>query len=96
MTPMNSATLDRFGRIVIPRDIRQRHGWQAGTQLELRDGPQGLEVLPAAPAASVPTGWAWQDGMLVCVAAATGEIGDLAALRDGLDAARDRDLGGMP
>lgn len=96
MVPMSSATLDRFGRIVIPRDIRQRHGWQAGTQLELRDGAQGLEVLAAAAAATVPAGWAWQDGMLVCVAAASGDLGDLAALRDGLDDARDRELGGMP
>ena len=92
---MTTATLDRFGRIVIPRDMRQRHGWRPGTSLELRDGPSGIEVIPVSSAAEqAPSGWAWHDGVLVCTAAATADITDIAALRDSLDAQRDHELSG--
>jgi AbrB family looped-hinge helix DNA binding protein len=94
---MTTATLDRFGRIVIPRAMRQRHGWRPGTALELRDGPSGIEVVPVSSAAGqAPVGWAWQDGVLVCTAAATADITDVAALRDSLDAQRDQELSGFP
>jgi len=90
---MSSATLDRFGRIVIPSALRQRHGWKPGVELELRDGPDGISLVAVRSAAPAPAGWAWQDGMLVCTATATVDITDLAAFRDGLDAQRDAELG---
>jgi len=93
---MTSATIDRFGRIVIPRALRQRHGWRPGTELELRDGPGGLEVTAVDAGKDPPPGWAWVDGLLVCTATATGNLTDLAAIRDGLDVERDRVLGGFP
>lgn len=93
---MLQATLDRFGRIVIPRDIRQRHGWRPGTPLGLRDGPGGLEVFPIQSDESAPQGWAWKEGVLVCDAQPTGDISDIAGLRDSLDTQRDRELEGSP
>jgi AbrB family looped-hinge helix DNA binding protein len=92
---MVTATLDKFGRIVIPRDIRQRHGWRPGTELVLRDSPRGLELADSADAEAAPSGWAWRDGMLVCISAATSDIGDISAFREALDTERDRDLGGL-
>ena len=91
---MATATLDRFGRIVIPRDMRQRHGWRPGTSLELRDGPSGIEVVPVPAVEYVPEGWAWRNSVLVCTAAATADLSDIAAMRDALDAQRDRELSG--
>lgn len=35
-----------------------------------------------------PLGWAWQDGVLVCTAAATADISDIATLRDELPVLR--------
>lgn len=92
---MITATLDRFGRIVIPRALRQRHGWRSGTVLAIEDGPQGLAVTASVTEPAAPAGWAWRDGMLVCTASADGDLTDIGAQRDALDAERDRDLGGM-
>ena len=93
---MTTVTLDRFGRIVIPRELRQRHGWRPGTVLELRDGPDGCAVGPVPEPAVTAAGLEWRDGLLVCTATASADITDLAALRDALDAERDRDLSGLP
>ena len=93
---MTTVTLDRFGRIVIPRDLRQRHGWRSGTILELRDGPDGCAVGPVPAPDATAAGLEWRDGLLVCTSAATADITDLAGLRDALDAERDRALSGLP
>jgi AbrB family looped-hinge helix DNA binding protein len=93
---MTTVTLDRFGRIVIPHALRERHGWRPGTTLELHDGPDGVAVTPVQSHDATPAGWVWQDGLLVCTATPTGDLTDLAALRDALDVARDRELSGLP
>lgn len=93
---MTTVTLDRFGRIVIPRELRQRHGWRAGTVLELQDGPDGCAVGSMPTRTTPPAGLEWRDGLLVCSATATADITDLAGWRDRLDAERDRDLSGLP
>lgn len=92
---MTTVTLDRFGRIVIPRELRQRHGWRPGTILELQDGPDGCAVGSVRTCAPPPEGLEWREGLLVCPATATADISDLAAFRDTLDAERDRDLSGL-
>jgi AbrB family looped-hinge helix DNA binding protein len=35
-------TIDRAGRIVVPKEIRQRLGLRAGTELEIVDHPDGI------------------------------------------------------
>ena len=92
---MTTVTLDRFGRIVIPQALRQRHGWRPGTTLQLRDGPDGFEVFPLQGHDDAPSGWAWRDGLLVCTATATGDLTDVAAIRDAGDAVRDQELSGL-
>lgn len=92
---MPTVTLDRFGRVVIPKSLRQRHGWRAGTTLTIHDGPDGLSLQSADAQAAAPPGWVWQDGLLVSTATPTADISDLTAIRDALDAERDRELGGM-
>jgi len=34
--------IDSAGRIVVPKPTRLRHGWQAGTELEIREAPDGI------------------------------------------------------
>lgn len=92
---MTTVTLDRFGRIVIPHEVRRRHGWRPGTTLELHDGPDGFAATPVQDHDAAPAGWAWRDGLLVCTATALGDLTDVVALRDALDADRDRELSGL-
>ena len=38
------ATLDRFGRIVVPKAIRDRHGLVPGTELEIEDSDERITL----------------------------------------------------
>ncbi len=38
------------GQIVMPRELRERHGWAAGTTLEAVETPDGVLVRDAVPA----------------------------------------------
>ena len=40
------ATLDRFGRIVIPKKIRDDFNLQAGTQINFEESEQGIILKP--------------------------------------------------
>lgn len=44
----SDVTIDRFGRILIPKALRQRHGWNSGLALRLEPDGEGLRVVPAA------------------------------------------------
>lgn len=45
---MTILAIDRFGRVVIPKDIRDRHGWVAGTTLLLREEEHAVHLEPTA------------------------------------------------
>jgi AbrB family looped-hinge helix DNA binding protein len=45
---MTTLAIDRFGRVVIPKDIRDRHGWVAGTTLVLREDEHAVHLEPTA------------------------------------------------
>jgi hypothetical protein len=90
---MPQLSLDRFGRLVIPRAVRQRHGWRAGTVLELREGPDGLVQLCEATA-TAPPGWAWDHGLLIALGQADGDL-DVAKINAQLEQNRDSSLGGI-
>jgi bifunctional DNA-binding transcriptional regulator/antitoxin component of YhaV-PrlF toxin-antitoxin module len=95
-----TALVDRFGRVVIPRDIRQRHGWGPGVPLRFIDGPDGLTITSADHAAAeaprAPDGLAWVDGLLVATGDVPPDAQDLLAHMRHLDAQRDQDLFGGP
>jgi AbrB family looped-hinge helix DNA binding protein len=47
---MTRARLSTKGQLVIPKEMRERHGWSAGTELEVVDGGTHLLILtPTAP-----------------------------------------------
>lgn len=41
-------TVDRFGRVVIPKALRDRYGWAAGSDIEVREEEDSLRLLPSA------------------------------------------------
>lgn len=61
---MVEVTIDRFGRIVIPKAIRDRHGWRPGCRLGLDDGETDLHVQMLDPA-NAGRGLVIEDGRLV-------------------------------
>jgi len=42
-----AVTVSSKGRIVIPKKIRDRHGWKAGAELVVVDTPQGVLIRTA-------------------------------------------------
>jgi len=63
-------TLDRFGRIVVPKDIRDRLGLKPGSEVELDE--QGAEVV--LKPAEHPTPLRIEQGVLVFGGSATGDL----------------------
>lgn len=79
------ATLDRFGRIVIPKRVREEFGLDPGTVLEI-EGDEGRIVL--SPRRDEPD-LVREDGVLVF----TGEaVGDLESAVEALRHRRSRDV----
>lgn len=62
-------TLDKLGRIVIPRRVRQSMGLEAGTVLRIEESADGivLKQLPDGPRTRL------QDGVLVVSGEVTGD-----------------------
>jgi AbrB family looped-hinge helix DNA binding protein len=53
-------TMDKAGRMVLPRVIRERLGLSGPAQLELVDAPDGVVLRPVGPDVLVtrdPSGW---------------------------------------
>lgn len=55
------ATIDAGGRVVVPKDIRERLGLRPGTQVELTEIDGALEINPVV----TPTSVAERDGVIV-------------------------------
>jgi bifunctional DNA-binding transcriptional regulator/antitoxin component of YhaV-PrlF toxin-antitoxin module len=48
---MATIRMDKKGRLDLPRELRDSHRWQAGTEFTLEDRPEGLLLRPlGAPA----------------------------------------------
>jgi AbrB family looped-hinge helix DNA binding protein len=63
-------TVDRFGRIVIPKEVRDRHGLLPGSELEIEDSADSivLRVLADLP------GLLEKEGVLVFRGRAAGDL----------------------
>lgn len=62
------ASLDRFGRVVVPKDIRDRQGPQPGRKLRLKES--AIVLKPVEQGSSVMM----KEGILVFSGTATGNI----------------------
>lgn len=72
---MAEATLDEFGRIVIPKRIRSRLGLHRGSKLSIDESGEGILLRPAGLESPLKL----IDGVLVFCGRATGDIEDAAS-----------------
>jgi AbrB family looped-hinge helix DNA binding protein len=61
---MDAITIDRFGRVLIPKAVRDRLGWAPGTVLQLDVGPEAI-ALAAADQGAGDQGITLRDGRVV-------------------------------
>ena len=87
-----NATVDRFGRLVVPKRLRTRLGWRAGTRVRLVPTRRGVEVLAEESAPPAPPGLRWDNGLLVAAGTFGAKPPDLTKLRRRLEAARDLEI----
>ena len=45
---MSRTRLSTKGQLIIPLEVRERHGWTAGTELEVADAGDGVVIRPVA------------------------------------------------
>ena len=62
--------VDRFGRIVIPKLLRDRHGLEAGSEIEIEDSGETLTLRIVSP----QPGLVEKEGIMVFRGSATGDI----------------------
>lgn len=58
------ATIDAGGRIVVPKEIRERLGLTPGSRVELVEADGHLEISPA----TIPVTLASKDGVIIAIA----------------------------
>jgi AbrB family looped-hinge helix DNA binding protein len=66
------ATLDRFGRIVIPKKIRDNFNLQAGTQIYIEETEQAIILTPKNGEPNL----FWKDGVLVFSGVPMGDLSE--------------------
>ena len=47
---METTTLSTKGQLILPKTIRDAHGWDAGTQFVVEEAPGGVVLRPLTPA----------------------------------------------
>lgn len=65
-------SLDRFGRLVVPKEIRDKFGWRAGAEIEIEECEDEVVLKPAGKETPLRI----EDGVLVFTGAATGDLVD--------------------
>ena len=82
-------TVDRFGRVVVPKSMRTRLGLRAGSQVVIEEEGDRIVLRPASEEPALTL----KDGILVFTGAAEGDLeAAVTAVRD----ARARQLAGIP
>lgn len=82
-------TVDRFGRVVVPKSMRDRLGLRAGAAIEIEEADGRLSLRPIEDTAPL----IMKEGVLVFGGAAIGDLeAAVAADRD----ERSRRIAGMP
>ena len=64
--------VDRFGRIVIPKKIRDDFNLKAGSQIRFEETEQGIVLKPVHGEPNLH----WKDGLLVFSGSGLGDLGD--------------------
>jgi len=82
-------SIDKFGRVVVPKQMRQRHGLLPGTEIIVEDTDEAIVLKPIAD----QSGLVEKDGLMVFRGRA---MGDLDAAMHGQRTDRLRTAGGIP
>jgi len=77
-------TIDSGGRVVIPKEVRERLGLRPGSRIVLTEMEGRLEISPA----TTPVGLVDQGGVLVAVAEVDLPVLTAEQARDAVEAAR--------
>lgn len=83
-------TLDKLGRVVLPKPLRARYGLRPGTELEVSEGAQEFALRPARSSPSLVE----IDGILVHQGVPQGELDIAKAIHEDREE-RFRHLSGM-
>ena len=67
--------VDRFGRIVIPKKIREHFNLEAGTQVRFEESEEGIVLKPVHGEPNLH----WKEGVLVFSGSALGDLSDAIA-----------------
>jgi AbrB family looped-hinge helix DNA binding protein len=67
--------VDRFGRIVIPKKIREEFNLEAGTQIRFEESDQGIVLKPVRGEPNLH----WKNGVLVFSGSALGNLSEALA-----------------
>jgi len=84
-------TLDRMGRIVVPKAIRDRFALKPGDELELSMEPDGIRLRPAVLASP----FSEEGGLLVCSSEVPPAVWDIGAFLDEQRTVRSTETGGL-
>jgi AbrB family looped-hinge helix DNA binding protein len=68
-------TVDKFGRVVIPKKIRDEHDLEPGTQVRIEEKDDGIILIPVRGEHNLRS----KDGVLVYTGMPTGDIGDVVS-----------------
>ncbi|MBI5075525.1 MAG: AbrB/MazE/SpoVT family DNA-binding domain-containing protein [Nitrospirae bacterium] len=63
-------TIDRFGRVVVPKELRDRFGFQPGTEIEIDEHDREIVLKQADQVSPLQD----EDGVLVFAGKAIGDI----------------------
>lgn len=66
-------TLDKFGRVVLPKQVRDSLGLEAGSVLRIEQAPGEIRLTPVEEKPSL----VWRDGLLVFVGEIEGDLDDV-------------------
>jgi len=84
---MTTTRLSSKGQVIIPKEIRDEHGWRPGTTFEIQDTPGGLLLRPrpVAPATTVDEvfGCLAYEGSAISVERMNEAVADEAKRRSG-------------
>ena len=78
------ATIDAGGRVVVPKEVRERLGLRPGSRIVLREVQGRLEISPA----TTPVRLVEHEGVLVAVSDADLPVLTAEQLRDAVEATR--------
>jgi len=85
-----TTTIDKFGRVLIPKKMRDAMGLEAGAELEVEQTDEQILIKPKREGAR----WVVREGVTVYVGAKA--VGDMTHVVEDMRNERIRQLGGQP